>query len=161
MIIVFVQHGEAKREEEDPERPLTERGKEDTRKVGKFLSHFFSAVRIFHSGKTRAEQTARILQEYIGGSVERVEGLAPNDPPDKALEIVNLAYEKGDNVVIVGHLPHLAKVIQRLCGSDCVKFTYSGAVAVTKEEKNEGKWKVIWYINPTCFPPSQVGSKNI
>ena len=54
MKLYLIQHGEAKSEAEDPERSLTSRGEEETRKisgVAKRLSIYPS--RIYHSGKKR------------------------------------------------------------------------------------------------------------
>ncbi|HDD66024.1 MAG TPA: phosphohistidine phosphatase SixA, partial [Nitrososphaeria archaeon] len=62
MKVYLVQHGEAKREEEDPARPLTEEGKREVEDVARFLAELGVRVdRILHSGKLRAAQTANIL----------------------------------------------------------------------------------------------------
>ena len=144
-MVVLVQHGRAKSEQEDPARPLTEEGKKETEKIAKFIARFFKADIIYHSGKKRAEETAFELARYIGGEVKRTEGIAPLDPPDQAVKIIEReGVEK--NVVIVGHLPNLSRVVEKLCGADCVKFIYSGAVCLAKDE--DGKWKVLWYVRP-------------
>jgi len=62
MRLYLVQHGEAKREEEDPSRPLTENGRREVEIVAKFLSEAGIKIdKILHSGKLRAAQTAEIL----------------------------------------------------------------------------------------------------
>lgn len=62
MFVYLGQHGEAEREEVDPARPLTEKGRNDVRKVALFTAGAHVRVeRIFHSGKLRARQTAEIL----------------------------------------------------------------------------------------------------
>jgi phosphohistidine phosphatase SixA len=54
MGLYFVQHGEAKSEAEDPERSLTIRGEEDTRKISGAAKRLgIRSSRIYHSGKKR------------------------------------------------------------------------------------------------------------
>lgn len=66
MRLYLVQHGEAKKEEEDPLRPLSERGREDVQRVAKYVEKLdIKASIIFHSGKLRAKQTAEILAEKL------------------------------------------------------------------------------------------------
>ena len=56
MKLYLVQHGEAKSKAEDPQRPLTERGREDVARVATFATKAGSQVRqIRHSGKRRLE----------------------------------------------------------------------------------------------------------
>ena len=112
MELYLVQHGEAMREEEDPVRPLSDKGLKSLEKVSRFLDGIgVSVVRIFHSGKLRAKQTAEKLGEVVVSSegVKETDGLKPLDDPviwgDKLIE------ESG-SVMLVGHLPHLS----RLCG---------------------------------------------
>lgn len=80
MKIYLVQHGEAKSEQEDPERGLTEKGIEDLKRAGQFLQKLDLKVnKIFHSGKKRALQTAEILSKYLKfeGKIEKLEAIAP------------------------------------------------------------------------------------
>jgi phosphohistidine phosphatase SixA len=52
MRLYLVQHGEAKSEAEDPERSLTVRGEEETRKVSGAAKRLgIRPSRIYHSGK--------------------------------------------------------------------------------------------------------------
>src|SRR5262245_48286544 len=58
----LVQHGKAVSAEEDPNRSLTDEGREDVRRVARFLcEQRISVSLIMHSGKSRAEETAHIL----------------------------------------------------------------------------------------------------
>ena len=54
MAVYLVRHAEAKHEDEDPARPLSEAGWEEARKVASFLSQVrgLRAQRILHSDKT-------------------------------------------------------------------------------------------------------------
>jgi hypothetical protein len=61
MSLYLVQQGQATSEEEDPERPLTERGVVDVQRVARKAaeSGIITAVRVAHSGKTRAAKPPR------------------------------------------------------------------------------------------------------
>jgi phosphohistidine phosphatase len=75
-----MQHGEAKSEAEDPERSLTIRGEEETRKVSGALKKVgIRPSRIYHSGKKRAEQTAVIIAGAFDLCAQLGQGLNPND----------------------------------------------------------------------------------
>jgi phosphohistidine phosphatase len=54
-------------QEEDPSRPLSERGWEDIRKVAKYAEKCLHVQvdQIVHSGKLRARQTAGVLGEHL------------------------------------------------------------------------------------------------
>ncbi len=146
--VYLVQHGEAKRKEEDPQRPLTEKGRRDTEKMAEFLAKTGVIIdRIVHSGKLRAKQTAEIFAEKLG--VKRIDedpSLAPLAAPEewaRKLETIK------ENIMLVGHLPHLSLLASLLLTGDKevqpVKFTYSGVVCL---EKIEDKWKLVWMIVP-------------
>jgi broad specificity phosphatase PhoE len=73
MRIYLVQHGEAKSEEEDPRRTLTDKGVGEVQKVAEFLRPLTLAVdTVWHSGKARAQQTAELLAEALGAQARVV-----------------------------------------------------------------------------------------
>ena len=83
MRVYLAQHGLAEPKEIDPERPLSEQGHEDVRRLAAFLEGKGLRVeQALHSGKTRAEQTAALLARALlaGGRFKAYPGLAPNDP---------------------------------------------------------------------------------
>src|SRR5438105_7559781 len=112
MQIYLVQHGEAKPDEIDPERRLTENGTRAVQKVADFLrmSGGMPVDAIWHSGKPRAQQTAELLRPATGaaeGAVIQRDGLAPKD----AVEPIKQEVEQGNSdVMIVGHLPFLGRL---------------------------------------------------
>lgn len=151
MNLYLVQHGRSKSKEEDPDRPLTDRGEAEVRKVAsQVASHAGAAVRrIVHSGKTRARQTAEILGEFLQpqGGVEAAEGLDPMADP--GIWAANIG-EQTEDLMLVGHLPHLSRLASLLiCGSVEVKvidFKNGGVVCLTRDE--EGAWSVEWVLVP-------------
>ncbi len=144
-LIFLVQHGEAKSKEEDPERHLTEKGRKDAEKVAKFLAERNIKIdKIYHSGKTRAEETAFIYAKYLNPQiVEKRENLNPLDDPGYWLD----ALKKEDkDIMLVGHLPFLSRLASLLLVGDSekeiIKFEYAGCICILKEN-NEFKIKFL------------------
>lgn len=150
MLLYLVQHAEAKKEEEDPARGLTEKGLQDIRKVSTSVANLNLKIsQIFHSGKTRALQTADVLSEYLKPEkgLFETDGLAPLDEPQIwAGRISNM---NGDTV-LVGHLPHLGSLASLLlCGdkeNNVIDFKMGGVVCLKRLD--DGKWSAEWMIVP-------------
>ncbi len=148
MKVYLVQHAEPKPKDEDPERPLSEKGEGDLKKVTSFLKGKGIRVgRILHSGKLRARQTAEILSEAIdSGGVEEAENLKAKDEPNvwgSQLQTEN------EDIMLVGHLPHMGKLAGLLVADDpekdVVNFQMGGVVCLVNEE---GSWSVHWMVTP-------------
>ena len=141
MRLYLVQHGEAKREEEDPSRPLTENGRREVEIVAKFLSEAGIKIdKILHSGKLRAAQTAEILGQYIkpAKGVEKAEGLEPLADPK--IWFKNLK-QIDEDVMLVGHLPHLSRLASLLLTGrtdlEPIKFRMAGVVCLERDESGK------------------------
>ncbi len=149
MRIYLVRHGEAKSKEEDPERHLTERGREEARRIASFLSRVGIGVEeVLHSGKTRARETAEIIATELGIRVREVDGLDPLADPSEWAE--RLREMEGD-VILVGHLPHLSRLAGLLLTgspSEFVKMSSGGALCLEREENG---WFLIWLVSPTIL----------
>ena len=66
MFLYLVQHAEAKSEEDDPARDLSEKGSIDIENVAHHLKRLMVQVgQVVHSGKTRARSTAEVLARHI------------------------------------------------------------------------------------------------
>ncbi len=149
MKLYLVRHGEAASESVDPQRPLTKRGREDVTKLAGFLKTLDISVSIiWHSGKTRAAQTAEIMSTVVNsgkGTVER-QGLAPNDPvEDLAAEIETMS----EDTMIVGHLPFLSKLTSLLTtGSTQEVLGFNESTIACLECDLQGKWWVTWMLYP-------------
>ncbi len=150
MVLYLVQHGEARKEEEDPARGLTKKGMDDVWKTATFAQKTISpAVRMFHSGKTRALQTARIIADFVKPKADpaEAESLAPMDDPviwADRLKAMN------DDVMLVGHLPHLAKLAGLLLSGSAeqtvVAFKMGGIVCLKRSD--DGRWSLEWAVVP-------------
>ncbi len=149
MKIYLVQHGEAEPKSVDPARPLTARGRADIERMAAFAARLDVAVhQIRHSGKMRAEQTAESLGRALDppGGVAAVTGM---DPKDDVRPIAEALEREAQPVMLVGHLPFLARLAGRLLVGDeeqaPVEFRYAGIVCLTNEE---GRWRVAWAVTP-------------
>ena len=83
MRLYLVQHGDAVPEQLDLERTLSAAGQREVGAVARLLASTGArAVRVAHSGKLRAQQTAELLATALApGTVpEIMTGLNPNDP---------------------------------------------------------------------------------
>jgi phosphohistidine phosphatase len=148
MRLYLVQHGEAKPEAEDPERPLTTKGEEETRKVSDAAKKLgIRPSRIYHSGKKRGEQTAGIIAGALDLPIQVGQGLNPNDGVRPWAERISMETE---DLMIVGHLPFLEKLASFLVSGDegakAVTFRYSAIVCL--EKKESGRWAVDRVIKP-------------
>jgi len=144
--LYLVQHGEAMNPEEDPDRPLTDRGATDVRRVAQLAAGARSVAveRVVHSGKTRARQTAEVWGEMLGVPVEVSDGLAPLDDP--RIWATRVTAETGD-LMLVGHLPHLAKLAGLLLAGDAdrsvVAFRQGGLVGLGRGPAGWSVWLVL------------------
>jgi len=151
MKLYLIQHGEARSEVEDPERSLTDKGKQEVLSVSKAATGLnIRPSKVFHSGKLRAKQTAEIIASALkipGLSVQATEGLNPNDDIRPWAE--RISKEKED-LMFVGHLPFLEKLASfLLCGSEnarLVWFRY-GAIVCLDQKEDKG-WAVRWILTP-------------
>jgi phosphohistidine phosphatase len=150
MFLYLVQHGEAKREEEDPSRPLSDKGVEDVKGVASNVSRLNLEVKeVFHSGKARAKQTAELLtgNMRIAKGVSQTDGLAPLDDPGVWAERLK---GKRESLMLVGHLPHLGKLSSLLLIGDkeknIIAFKMGGIVCLKRDEV--GMWSLQWMITP-------------
>ena len=150
MFLYLVRHGEAKTKEEDPERPLSDEGHSNVKKVAAFLKPNLSDLRtIWQSGKKRAEETARIIVSALAHPVDVLEseGLAPLDPVDTILKAIG---ELQDDLMLVGHMPFLGELAGGLLagsGADQrVEFKPAGVMCIKGDEN--GEWSIEWTANP-------------
>jgi phosphohistidine phosphatase len=150
MFLYLVQHGDAKRKEEDPARPLSEKGLRDITRVASYISQLdIKVYKIFHSTKLRARQTAEVLSVNLNPAkgMSEVDGLSPMDDP--AIWAGRLK-DVPDDITLVGHLPHLARLASVLlcgdAGKNPVSFRMAGVVCMRKDDK--GAWSLQWVLTP-------------
>jgi phosphohistidine phosphatase len=152
MRVYLIQHGEARSENEDPQRSLTTRGQKEVVQVAGAAQRMgLRCHAIYHSGKQRARQTAEIMAQALGSPVSQVPGLAPLDDVSPWAE--TFARGKKD-LMLVGHLPFLQKLASLLIvgreDARPVLFRY-GAVVCLELYEDSG-WGVRWILTPEMVP---------
>lgn len=155
MQLFLVQHGASKTEAEDLQRSLTDEGRRTVGQMAALLARLGLGVdRIEHSDKLRARQTAEILAGQLRPreGTKPVAGMAPNDDVEPI--VARLAREE-KNLLLVGHLPHLSRLVARLLGLDAnrlvVQFQMGGVVRMDRDDALQ--WSVRWIIVPEVIGP--------
>ncbi len=150
MKIYLMQHGKPVSKDEDPDRPLSEQGRDDVERVARFLKRSGATIdEIFHSGKTRARQTAEIVISRLnpGEKPKEKSGLSPLDDVKKIAGQIN---ERDKDLLIAGHLPHLGKLASLLVARNdsvpVVSFQQGGVVCLERGEQDE--WTISWMLIP-------------
>jgi phosphohistidine phosphatase len=150
MRIYLMRHGRPVSKEEDPDKPLSDQGRGDVERMAEFLEK--GGVRIdefLHSGKARARQTAEIMASGLNPGVTPVEkqGLSPMDDVN---EIAGQINEREKDLMIAGHLPHLANLTSLLvAGSESIPvvgFRQGGIVCL--EKGGRSRWTIVWLLVP-------------
>jgi phosphohistidine phosphatase len=149
MNLYLVRHGKALSAAEDAARPLSERGRRDAEITAKLLKAFGAAPKqILHSGKTRAEETAAIVARFLapGVKLEQHKGLSPMDEPGRVAALVT---SWSEDTMLVGHLPHMARLTSLLLAGDDeqvpVDFVTAAAACLTLYE---GEWVLRAFVVP-------------
>jgi phosphohistidine phosphatase len=129
------------------ERPLTDQGADEVARVAHQAVDVVSIrpARVVHSGKTRARQTAEVWARLLSVGVEEADGLAPNDDPRTWAGRLG---PSSDELLLVGHLPHLGRLagllVNRSPDAPLVRFRPGGLVGL---DQADAGW-VIWLVVP-------------
>jgi len=104
-------------------------------------------LKVYHSGKRRAHQTAEIIANSLNVPIESSRGLNPLDDVREWAERVR---KETKDLMIVGHLPFLEKLTSLLlCDNEnarSVVFRYGAIVCLDRKEN--GGWAVRWILTP-------------
>ena len=148
MRLCFLRHGEAdwpNWTKPDDERPLTERGRKEMKRVAKFLDHLkFVPDAILTSPLPRASQTAEIIGKRLGIGLQTEPALAHGFNIERLRRL--LAKRDAQFVMIVGHEPEFSEVIEELTGGK-VKISKAG-VALLEINRSCTSGMLLW-----LFPP--------
>jgi len=150
MRLYLVQHAQSKSEEEDPARPLSPEGQATAERMAKLFASLQPKVTaLWHSDKLRARQTAEAFAQRIQETekLRQEPGLAPLDD----VEPVAVRFQQqAEDLMIVGHLPHLSRLASRLLVNDAernvIQFQMAGIVCLGRDES--GHWTVLWMVPP-------------
>ncbi len=147
MQFYLVRHGEAVSQTLNGQRPLTPGGRRDVERLAEAAAaREVRPDKIFHSGLLRAQQTAELLSDNLGGleEIRELGGLRPDDDPSIARAELESSTVP---LMLVGHLPHLARLASCLVTGDperaVVEFATATMVCLSYEDRH---WKILWKL---------------
>lgn len=146
MQIFLVHHANALDPGIDPQRPLSPVGRAQADWLAAHArSKHAAPAAIWHSGKLRARQTGEAFLRTCSpfATFRMVRGLQPGDPTMWMEDA--LAMEERD-VMVVGHMPHLATLAERLAG--VAAFPLNGMVAIERDDA--GAYVERWRARPSA-----------
>jgi phosphohistidine phosphatase len=142
--VVLAHHGPALAADVDPLQPLSPAGRAHVERIAAEAAR--RGVRpetIWHSGKLRARQTAEVWWKACNPFAEMAarRGLQATE----SARLARAALDAGSrDTLVVGHLPHLSRLLASLlAGADGEPpFPAHGAVALTRTD--DGRWVELW-----------------
>ena len=109
MLAYLVHHGDAAGPDVDPERPLSNLGRDQVETLSRQASALTVCPGvIWHSGKLRARQTAQVYWQACNALAEfsATRWMQPDDP----LRLADLLQVEPRDVMLFGHMPHLDRL---------------------------------------------------
>lgn len=120
MALYIVRHARAVQGYPDETRELSPEGVKAAADFGRHLASIGARpARIYHSGLTRARQTAEQLGAAFGPDLPTEHtGMAPDDDPLPIAAWLEVEEEALDNVMIVSHMPFVDRLVSLLVSGD-------------------------------------------
>ena len=129
-MIWLLRHGDAAEGSPDAERPLTDKGREQSRAVGAALKAIGVELdACLTSPKVRAAETARLACEQLGDVEPQLEPKLAGGPFDAEA----LAAGLGEDVLLVGHDPDFSMAVHSMTGAQ-VRMKKGGLAGVDRGE---------------------------
>ena len=150
MALYLVQHGISLPKDQDPHKGLSDQGSAEVLRIADTAKGYGVRVnRIFHSGKTRARQTAEIFALALepGQGIEEKDGLNPLDDVIAYAASINNA----EDTMLVGHLPFMERMCAYLItgNSDKPVFKFqNGGIVCMDIDANSQSWIIKWTLMP-------------
>lgn len=154
MELLVIRHATAEDESpgvDDAHRELTKEGKKEMKRAAAGLQTLIESIDVLAASPlVRAQQTAEVVAKVYGGlSVETVDELTPaSDPP--ALAHWLSGHASTSVVAVVGHEPHLGKLVTWLmtgAGNSHVEMKKAGAALLEFSSRVEaGSGTLQWLL---------------
>ena len=155
--LLLLRHAKSSRDDptlRDFDRPLNDRGVNDTKLIGKFIHRKkVHADLVISSPAKRAQQTAELLMKAAGLKVQlRLDQRIYEAGPRQLLEVISQIEEAANAVVLVGHNPGFEDLCTALIDEKCAMPT----AAVACIELGTSQWnrvrsgvgKLKWLVTP-------------
>jgi phosphohistidine phosphatase len=141
---------------EDADRPLSDKGEAQCKTAAKALHRCGVKIdRMCASPLLRAQQTADLMVKawsHSGLSVEACEALTPGTKPRKLTKF--LLKQDGEQIGLVGHMPHLSEIAGWLIGSKKAQIDIAKAgIACLACGDAPGKGMAVlrWLVTPDWY----------
>lgn len=150
MALYLVQHGLSLPKEQDPQKGLSHEGRQQVQRIAQVAADYKVSVdRINHSGKRRAVQTAQLFDEFLSpdSGIHAIDGIKPLD--DVTLFAGKIRF--ADNLMVVGHLPFLERLIAYLITGQTDKPVFrmqNGGIVCLDHYDDTSNVVVKWAIMP-------------
>jgi len=158
MEIVLLRHAPAAEKEDwaltgrpDSERPLTMDGRKRAREAAKGLAAFLATADLVATSPwTRAKETAEFAAKALGAPLVESNFLLPHRSPGSLAHW--LSGLDGERVVLVGHEPHLSKVISWMMSGSAARsmvgLKKAQAVLLETKRAAPGSAILLWSLPP-------------
>ena len=149
MDLYIVRHGEAEPGTNDAARLLTDRGRKEVAEIAQAMSRRGASIRqIRHSGRARARETAEIIGSFLEppAGVVPTAGIHPDDPVEP---IALSLFGERESLMLVGHLPFVARMVAHLTAGSADRRPMSfptASVACLRGEDDH--WELVWMEHP-------------
>ena len=148
MAVYLVQHGKSLPKEVDPDRGLSEEGRQEVRRMAEVARQYgVNVAEIVHSGKKRALQTAEIFAAALNPpqGIRAVNGINPMDDAGAP------GLAAGSQRMLVGHLPFMERLTAYLITGSVqppvIRFQNGGIVSLGLHP-DTGSWVIQWTLMP-------------
>ena len=146
MKVYLVHHADALSAEQDPQRHISPKGREQSDRLGtRFRALGVSPVRILHSDKQWTIDTAERIAAKLGMENRTAKTGYPINTGDPVEPFVAEIAKAGGDVMMCGHVDYLLRAASRLvCGDEkrkVVEFKPGNGTAVCLEGKGD-EWVV-------------------
>ncbi len=154
MKLYLLRHAQANSPAVDPEKGLSPEGVAQAKKMSESVSQLanLEVKVVLYSSKQRARQTAEIMVEKMLPAPRIMQ--TNNLEPEGDVQVwVERALTSEENVMLVGHLPHLGRLAACLLSRDeskeVVEFTTATLACLVRD--SDGNWHLDWLLRPDAI----------
>lgn len=158
MKLYCARHGAAENADVNPERPLTEMGRQAVENVACYMGSAGVHVdHLMHSPKLRAIQTADIFAHSLQAEhVNQCEHLL--DETNAVEPLVEMIQVWQEDTMLVGHLPFMYQLVNALVlgRADVLPIVnYPPGTVICLDRYEPGRWIISWLLSPDIVPDNR------
>ena len=160
MQVYIMRHGDAAiQAASDSARPLTQKGKDDSVLMAKWLKARQPQIdTVLVSPYLRAEQTLQVMRKELSlpAQAQIMEGLTPGGNADwVASQIRDYAFSGAKAVLVVSHLPLVGYLVSELCPHEAPPMFTTSTIACVEVDTEQMKCHLEWMLSPSQISLTQ------